>query len=117
MQTIRAEMGKRIRELRKTRGWSQEKLGELADLHPTYIGGIERGERNVAFENLVRLADAFKLTLSQFMDFQRKGGQSRRDVLKANIIVSLQKRSEGELQLISAIIGNIDEWQATAKKP
>ncbi len=46
MQNIRIKLGKRIRELRKEFRWSQEELGERANLHPTYVGGIERGERN-----------------------------------------------------------------------
>jgi transcriptional regulator with XRE-family HTH domain len=112
MQKIRIELGKRIRELRKMRGWSQEKLGEMADLHPTYVGGIERGERNVAFENLVHIASAFGLSLSQFFDYQ-KSGHSRRDTLKADFISSLQKRDEGELKLLSDILKAFDEW----KKP
>jgi transcriptional regulator with XRE-family HTH domain len=110
MQKIRIELGRRIRDLRKMRGWSQEKLGEMADLHPTYIGGIERGERNVAFENLIHIASAFGLTLSQFFDYQ-KGNKSRRDTLKADMISSLQRRDEGELNLLLDILKAFDEWK------
>jgi DNA-binding XRE family transcriptional regulator len=42
----------RIRELRAERGWSQERLAEEADLHRTYIGGIERSLRNVSLFNI-----------------------------------------------------------------
>ena len=59
--------GKGLRTLRKTRGWSQEVLAEKAGLHPTYIGGIERGERNPSLINLVRLAKALRLSLSELM--------------------------------------------------
>jgi transcriptional regulator with XRE-family HTH domain len=114
MQTIRTEVGGRIRELRKSRGWSQEKLGELADLHPTYVGGIERGERNVALENLAQIATAFGLSLSQLFDFQ-KAGKSRRDILQANIIATVRKKNDGELRLLQTIIDAIDEWQEAAK--
>jgi transcriptional regulator with XRE-family HTH domain len=110
MQKIRIELGRRIRELRKMRGWSQEKLGEMADLHPTYVGGIERGERNVAFENLAHISSAFGLTLSQFFDYQ-KGSKSRRDTLRADLVSSLQKRDEGELKLVSDILKSFDEWK------
>lgn len=50
--------GMRIREVRENRGYSQERLAELADLHRTYIGGVERGERNVSLVNIWRIADA-----------------------------------------------------------
>lgn len=50
--------GNNVRKLRTARGISQEKLAELADLHRTYVGGIERGERNVAVLNIVALAKA-----------------------------------------------------------
>jgi transcriptional regulator with XRE-family HTH domain len=57
----RAVFGKRVRQLRLQRGLSQEKLAELADLHRNYVGGIERGERNVALLNIVALARALKV--------------------------------------------------------
>lgn len=57
-------LGKAVRERRKQMGLSQEGLAELAELHWTYIGGIERGERNVSLLNIVRLAKALRTTVS-----------------------------------------------------
>lgn len=56
---IKLEVGKRVRSLRLKKGWSQEELAFQSGLHRNYIGGIERGERNVAIVNLARLATAF----------------------------------------------------------
>jgi len=55
---IKRDVGERIRALRTKRGWSQEELAFESGLHRNYIGGIERGERNVAVVNLARLAQA-----------------------------------------------------------
>jgi transcriptional regulator with XRE-family HTH domain len=57
----RSILGKTIRQRRAALGWSQEELAEHAGLHWTYIGGIERGERNVALLNIVRIAHALKV--------------------------------------------------------
>lgn len=54
----RIAFGKRIRALREDRRYSQEELAEFAHLHRTYIGGVERGERNVSLINIWRIADA-----------------------------------------------------------
>ena len=58
---IKAEVGRRLRHLRERKGWSQEELGFRADLHRNYIGGIERGERNVGVENIAKLAKALDI--------------------------------------------------------
>lgn len=50
-----------VRSLRRLQGLSQERLAELANLHRTYVGSIERGERNVSLENIDRLAQALKV--------------------------------------------------------
>jgi transcriptional regulator with XRE-family HTH domain len=60
--------GATIRDLRRKLGFSQEVLAEKADLHRTYIGGVERGERNLSLENIVRLAHALKVTPSQLLE-------------------------------------------------
>jgi len=52
------KFGQTVRKLRLSKGYSQEKLAELTSLHRTYIGGLERGERNVGLLNIIRLANA-----------------------------------------------------------
>lgn len=59
--------GKRIRALRSEQKWSQEKLSEVTDFHRTYIGMIERGERNPSLRNIERFAKAFDLNISELL--------------------------------------------------
>jgi transcriptional regulator with XRE-family HTH domain len=54
----RVEFGNRVKALRAERGLSQEELAHLARLHRTYVGAVERGERNISLVNIWRLADA-----------------------------------------------------------
>ena len=57
-----------MRKLRLDRGLSQEKLAELADLHRNYVGGVERGERNIAIVNIVRLARGLKVKPAKLLE-------------------------------------------------
>ena len=54
-------IGSNVRHYRKIQQWSQERLAEEANLHPTYVSGIERGIRNVSGLNIERLARALKI--------------------------------------------------------
>ncbi len=54
--------GLSVRKTRQMSGLSQEKLAEIAGLHRTYIGAIERGERNISLNNILRLSDALKVS-------------------------------------------------------
>ncbi len=62
-----AAFGARVRELRLERGLSQEDLAEKAGLHRNYVGGIERGERNVALDNIYRLALALEVNAGDLL--------------------------------------------------
>ena len=59
--STRKRFGKKLRELRKQIGISQEELGFRAGLHRTYIGSIERGEQNISVDNIHKLARALKI--------------------------------------------------------
>lgn len=59
------KFGKRIRQLRDERGVSQEKLGELAKVHRTYVGMIERGEKNITLTNIEKFAKALKVNIQE----------------------------------------------------
>lgn len=56
----RRAFGARLRQLRRARGVSQDELANLAGLHRTYIGGVERGERNISLDAIWKLADALE---------------------------------------------------------
>ena len=57
-----AIVARNIRRLRQAKGWSQERLASECDLHRTYVGAIERCERNITLETLHRLADGLGCT-------------------------------------------------------
>lgn len=66
-------VGTAIRDLREARGMTQEQLGEACELHRTFIGSVERGERNVAILNLRRIAKALRVPLAALFADDGKG--------------------------------------------
>ena len=65
--TARRRLAENLRVLRLLRGWSQEALAEAARLDRSYIGGIERGQRNVSLDKVERLAKAFHLSIPELL--------------------------------------------------
>ena len=65
MEDIRARFGKAVRKRRNKLGVSQEAFADLCELDRTYIGGIERGERNVALINIEKIARALRIPLNE----------------------------------------------------
>lgn len=57
----RTTFGKRVAVLRKARGWSQEQLSLESGLARSYLGGVERGQRNISLVNIYRLAESLAL--------------------------------------------------------
>lgn len=65
VEAVASALGKRIRELRQKRGWSQEYLAELAGTHRTYMWGIERGVRNPSLRHLAQIANALGVSIAE----------------------------------------------------
>jgi transcriptional regulator with XRE-family HTH domain len=65
------KIGKRIRELRKAKGFSQESFANEVGLDRTYMGSVERGERNIAVLNLIKIAKALKVELGELFPSTR----------------------------------------------
>lgn len=66
---ILRKFGNRIRELRNEKEWSQETLADKTGFHRTYIGMIERGERNLSLKNVEVFARSFGLSISELLKF------------------------------------------------
>ena len=77
MSNIAKYVGQRIRNFRTGKGLSQEKLAELSGCHPTYIGQLERGEKNATLESIERIASALGVPLSKL--FEKLGGADDRE--------------------------------------
>jgi transcriptional regulator with XRE-family HTH domain len=67
--SILARFGANLRHLRKAQGFSQEAFADACGLDRTYIGGVERGERNIGIENVARLAQALGLDPRALFEF------------------------------------------------
>lgn len=67
MPTLRQQLGRAVRRLRAAKGYSQESFADACHLHRTYMGSIERGERNISLDNIERIAKTLGLTAGQLL--------------------------------------------------
>ena len=99
MNDIAKILGQRIRNYRVTKGLSQEKLAELSGCHPTYIGQIERGEKNATIESIEKISSALNIPLSRL--FEKLGvaeGRTRNIPLECyELLVSKTKEEQENL--------------------
>ena len=65
---ILKHFGDRVKKLRRGNNWSQDELAKRSGLHRTYIGSIERSERNVSLINIERIAKALKVEISELIE-------------------------------------------------
>jgi transcriptional regulator with XRE-family HTH domain len=72
-----AALGQAIRSYRATRRISQEELASESGLHRTYVGGIERGERNPSYANILKLADALGVSASKLLERAERSSTSQ----------------------------------------
>ncbi|MEG0831888.1 MAG: helix-turn-helix transcriptional regulator [Acidaminococcaceae bacterium] len=70
MSDVTVKFGKLVREQRLAKNWSQEELAAAAQLDRTYIGGVERGERNISLLNIVKIATALEVNPRDLLNFE-----------------------------------------------
>jgi transcriptional regulator with XRE-family HTH domain len=89
-------LGKRIRFLRSQKGWSQEVFADVCGVHRTYMGHLERGEKNLSFRSIVRIATALDVTLPRLLgDLDQAGPEGE----LGTVPMRSPKSGESRLQL------------------
>lgn len=104
MKDIKAVFGGRVRHYRKNRGLSQEQLAELCDLHPTYIGQLERGEKNASLETVMRVCAGLSVAPEVLFEniIPEQGRSAAQEIY--NIAISLpEEKQEALLDIVEKI--------------
>ena len=110
MSDIAKIIGQRIRNYRTDKGLSQENLAELAKCHPTYIGQIERGEKNATVESIEKISVALNVSLSKlFENLGAEDSKTRNIPLECYELV-LAKSKEEQEQILSILI-EVDKYK------
>ena len=110
MSDIAKVVGQRIRNHRTSAGLSQEKLAELSGCHPTYIGQLERGEKNATLESIERIATALGISLSKLfekLDDQDDGEKS----IPLACYEFLSAKSKDEQEQLFKILLEMDKYK------
>ncbi len=72
IKNVETLLGKRIRSLRNLKGWTQQELGERADINYKFLGEIERGQQNPSFQILVKIAKALEVEILELFRFEHE---------------------------------------------
>ena len=108
---LREQLEQRIRQLRKARGWTQQQLGERADLDYKYLGAVERGERNVTIDNVEKLAAGFGVEVQQLFLFSQAGELPDKHLTEAKLRDLLKHADTGRKQLMLRVLRELDRWE------
>ena len=90
---------------------SQEQLGDRAGLHYTYIGGVERGERNISLESIGKIASGLNVNIGELFPFvSKKEKISEKDSLRNEIANMIHNCDTKTLKLLLKILKDLNEW-------
>ena len=106
MENIQKLIGDRLRDLRKKSGLSQEKLGLKTKLHYTYIGAIERGEKNVSIITLSKIAKGLGISVNEVFNFPMDIKDP--DKLKASILKEIEKSDPEILKIALDLVRELN---------
>lgn len=103
----KAQLGRRIKDLRKKRGLTQEGLSEAANVDVKYLGNIERGRENPSISTLEKVANTLGVKLHQLLDFEHEA--TGKQVLKKGITQILNQCDEKELRIMLRLVRSIKD--------
>ena len=109
MSEISKLIGQRIRNYRTQQKLSQEKLAELSGCHPTYIGQVERGEKNATLESIEKIASALNIPLAQL--FEKLGDGEISDSIPLKCYEFLSAKTKVEQEHLYRLLVEMDKYK------
>ena len=109
MSEISKLIGQRIRNYRTQQKLSQEKLAELSGCHPTYIGQVERGEKNATLESIEKIASALNIPLAQL--FEKLGDGKISDSIPLKCYEFLSAKTKAEQEHLYRLLVEMDKYK------
>lgn len=104
MENLKRQFGKRIKELREKKNFSQEQLAEIVNMESRHISRIETGKSFTTLENIYKIANALGVNISTIFDFEHKKSKK---IIQSEIIDFIKHSNEKELELILRIIKSV----------
>ena len=108
MSEIAKIIGQRIRGYRNEKNLSQEKLAEMAGCHPTYIGQVERGEKNATLESVEKIASAMSVPLSKLFE---KIGEDVSDGIPLKCYELVASKSKAEQEHLYRMLVEMEKYK------
>lgn len=105
-------IGEKIREIRTQKGLTQENLAEKSGLHSTYIGGVERGERNLTVISLEKIARGLEIDIRDLFERRKtKRYPTFQEKAASNILHLLRRKDEKTLKLATMVVRDVIRWK------
>ncbi len=109
MNQLAKVIGQRIRNYRTQQNLSQEELAELSGCHTTYIGQIERGEKNATMESIDKITTALHVSISQL--FEKLGEDEENESIALKCYELVSAKSPAEQELLYRMLLEIDQYK------
>jgi transcriptional regulator with XRE-family HTH domain len=109
VEDVRRLIGDRIRQLRKEKGFSQEKLGYESDLHYTHIGSIERGQKNWSIDTIVKLAKGLNVEVVDLFNFPIPLADTKK--MKKSLVEDINASSPETVKILSDLLTGLKSLQ------
>jgi transcriptional regulator with XRE-family HTH domain len=112
MGDIKKTIGNRLRDLRNEYGWSQEELAHRAEISPSHMGRLERGERGATIHSLEKVTNALGITFEELFRFLNPEYENKDNAILYALVQKLSKRSLRDKKIILNLIDSLPPWES-----